>query len=943
MLVAIRRALLVSCAVALVTCALPAFAADAALSQADREGIEAALKQKSAGLLALKDKNGVSYKRGSYSRTFKSIDATTAQVGYHVDTVEPSTQDPNSDQLKTERLVLTLKKGSGAWSIAKEEVAETVTRLYRGWFGGNEVYAFDSFKFEREGLKLSASKGLAYTRMRNGKVEGFTLAADDLKYEYSPPADTGYYGLVAKRILKDHPEDIVFKPASVAIRCDAESCQSVFKPAFEGFAKVAAAPGAAASGTGGAGRFAKVFDADVRDFEKNRKDYPFSNFWLTPEPDRRFWIIDVTRDSSQEHIATLAYDNWQPWEMGYFVTRYGRFEIGTPYGPLRGIPLFAYYSEDTRKSGVPPYSLETRDDIDGRDYEINTVKGDVGLAIEDPVTLTGDVTFQLTVKRELASIPFAISRQNVETDVKDAKNPRLFVNSIQDGAGNELTWVKRGPFDGLLLLPEPVESGTKMTLRMQFTSLDAIRKINPTYSSLDRGGWLPFVRFADFIQSFDMTVRTPEKYTVLGIGKKLEDTVVNGIRTTRWTSESPVSFSTVIFGDYISGNTGKYKATKKDGTEIPVNVYVDKTSTAALDTQFSSAADVQEFNEAAATGARDIRGKQLGPIATQAAVALNLYKEIYDIDYPFAKLDLVADPEGTFYGQAPSSIIYLGFGVFRGEGEVAAGGLFAGGSRITKFNKDVVAHETGHQWWGSVIVNSNQRNYWFVETLAELSSAVYVERVHGKKKYLEKIDEWRRTVMDNEQVTSVQNNYTVWAGEDGFGSVQSNIYNKGPYAFHIFRSTFGDEKFYALLKEMAKELQHKEIVTRDIQDVMEKVVGGNMDWFFDQWIRGIGKPQYAIFWTKRKNEQGKWLVEGTIKQRVVYGKYKETMPGVFYRGVAPLTFIDANGKEVKEAKPRLVQGAETPFKVIVADEPEQVLFNKDGEILAEDLLVNRSW
>ena len=40
---------------------------------------------------------------------------------------------------------------------------------------------------------------------------------------------------------------------------------------------------------------------------------------------------------------------------------------------------------------------------------------------------------------------------------------------------------------------------------------------------------------------------------------------------------------------------------------------------------------------------------------------------------------------------------------------------------------------------------------------------------------------------------------------------------------------------------------------------------------------------------------------------------------------------------------RLVQGPETPFKLILAEEPEQVLFNKDGEILAEELLVNRSW
>lgn len=242
--------------------------------------------------------------------------------------------------------------------------------------------------------------------------------------------------------------------------------------------------------------------------------------------------------------------------------------------------------------------------------------------------------------------------------------------------------------------------------------------------------------------------------------------------------------------------------------------------------------------------------------------------------------------------------------------------------------------------------------------MAEVSSALYVEEVFGRKKYDEKVAIWRETVLKNDQVTSVQNNYAVWAGEDGFRSVQSNIYDKGPYAFHIFRSTFGDDKFFALLKAMAQELQHKEIVTNDIQDVMEKVVGGNMDWFFDQWIRGIGKPQYALNYTTRKNEQGKWIVEGTIKQRVVYGKYKDPMPGVFYRGVAPLTFVNANGKEVgadqitvatadgKEQKSNgrlIVQGPETPFRFVVADEPVQVFFNKRGEILAEDTLINRSW
>jgi hypothetical protein len=59
--------------------------------------------------------------------------------------------------------------------------------------------------------------------------------------------------------------------------------------------------------------------------------------------------------------------------------------------------------------------------------------------------------------------------------------------------------------------------------------------------------------------------------------------------------------------------------------------------------------------------------------------------------------------------------------------------------------------------------------------------------------------------------------------------------------------------------------------------------------------------------------------------------------------MAPLTFVTAEGKELKSKGMILVQGPETPFRVTVAEEPAQVLFNKDGEILADDTLINRSW
>ena len=57
--------------------------------------------------------------------------------------------------------------------------------------------------------------------------------------------------------------------------------------------------------------------------------------------------------------------------------------------------------------------------------------------------------------------------------------------------------------------------------------------------------------------------------------------------------------------------------------------------------------------------------------------------------------------------------------------------FFVDATGIAKFLKSVVAHEVGHQWWGSRVSNANDRNYWFVESLAEYSSALCLEAVRS--------------------------------------------------------------------------------------------------------------------------------------------------------------------------------------------------------------------
>jgi len=918
--------------------------ADDQVPEEDRASIEALLKKKIAALLEEKDAKGLPYKRGAYSRLFHRLAPDTYQVTFYQDTIRSSASE--GPTLQTERYRLTVKKAGTDWTIANQELEDTYAGLYRPYYDMGEIYRFEKLRFEREGFLIKGSNGRLFKLYHAGKTVGLVAAADDLSYDYNPPKDAGYYPLVRQRWLRQYPQDFMFRPERLEVLCDPKTCEALLAEAFVGLAR--------SSGGGGGERvlsrfgprdsfsqlgdrlLGDTFDDFVAEIEKRLRENPFGGFALPFDPERVFWSFDLKK-AGKDHWFTIRYDTWEPWEVAVYVTGYGRFgPFPTVYGPRYGIPVFAYHGEATRRSQAASYELEKRPDFDARDYELHSLKGTVSLALADPETVEGDITYGFTIKRNLRELPFAISRIRFDTERKDIKNPKMFINALQDGEGNDLTYVKTGAFSGMVVFPKTIPAGTKLTLRLQFTNRDSIYVYNPTYSYVDRGGWLPFVQFADLIDELDVTLKVPEKYRVLGIGRKVSEEVKGGVRTSRWVADYPVSFPSVTFGDYIEDGPGdEVKPTKSDGTPIAVRVYVDKTSTQIIGTR-------AEFTG----GAREIRGSQLRAIAVQAGVALEIYKKIYGVDYPFAKLDLVADPFGFLYGQSPSSLIYLGFGVFRGEGEL---GVY-GGADVSKFLKDVVAHEVAHQWWGSLIANANSRNYWFVESLAEFSSALYVEEVFGRKRYLEKVADWRRFILDTEQVSTVQNSYEVWAGENGFGSVVANIYNKGPYAFHELRELCralhgekeGDAKFFAFLKELAGTLKGKEIVTRDIQMVAEKALGLNLETFFDQWLRGIGLPQYAIFYTIRATEDGKWLVEGKIRQRVLFGKFKEEMPGVYYGAFGRLTFVSQKGKEFKSPY-FLVNGPETPFKFKVPEEPVEVAFNKDGEILAHEVLVNRSW
>jgi hypothetical protein len=876
--------------------------------------LEGVLGQKVSKLLDEKNADGISYKRGVYSRRFRKVDSDTYQATLHMDTLK------DDDTLLTERYLVTLKRDASktTWKVASEDLQDSYNNLYRRAVD-KTIHRFESFNLSREGLTLTGGRGMLFKSYRQGRVEAVTFVADGLSYQYTAPEKRNQ--MLFEKLKRDNAADILFKPEYVDIECDPASCEQLLATAFKGLGDADAKPTTEGSSITDS-KLKSRFEESVRTARKNRRESPFGGYRRPASSDRRYYSLFIQKDNPDKAVG-LSYDNWEQRQVNCYV-----YNLDKDFPSLA--PVYNYYSAETIKSGANQYDLERRDDSDARDCDLVGLNGTVELGLEDPEMLKADVTFKLVTKRELREIPFFISRlRQTEAEKKEAKNPQMVVNSIEDADGNPLTWVKTAQAGGLVIFPKTLPANTPVTLHMNFTNSAAIYNFTSTFSYVDRFGWLPFVRFTDMIHDFKLTIKVPARKTTLGIGKKISDRVDGDVRITEWIADSPVEFPSVTYGEYMEADS-KVEAKKTDGTKIPVRIHVDKSG-------------IPVFTSAG--GGVGIRMRDILPITPsgiqylvdQAANSLNLFREIYGVDYPYGKLDLVNDPLGSFYGQSPSSLIYLGEGTFASQG--IAGEV--GGSNLSKFNREVVPHEVAHQWWGSLIPNANNGNYWFVESLAEYSSALFVEFESGKgdkDAYQDKVADWRRVLLNSDLQSSVQDASVVWSGHLGSG-YQAAVYNKGPYAFHVMRMTWGDEKFFKFLKTLAQELKNKHVVTRDIQRVAEKTFGGNMDFFFDQWLRGVGNPEYTFNYSVRQTEDQKYMLEGTVDQRVLVGSKKDVLEGEYFTAIVPITVVGKSGKEYRI--PLRIQGAKTPFQQKLPEAPKDITLNKYGESLAYDIIVNK--
>jgi tetratricopeptide (TPR) repeat protein len=420
--------------------------------------------------------------------------------------------------------------------------------------------------------------------------------------------------------------------------------------------------------------------------------------------------------------------------------------------------------------------------------------GTSGSLMISPVdrTLTATATLEIIARESTATMvlqvgsPLSVTR--VEADLGQGQKPYRYDRR------DDFVFVDFGR--------DEVPAGTTFTVTVDYGGVCqdswGIVMINSTSTMLMGSHALPTLNLGDS-RPVRLEVTVPEEYTAVATGAMVDQdrTQRPGWITSRFRLDQPVFYSGVAVAkyqtfeeDYVSTVTGR---------TLPLAIHLlpgMTTSTARI--YLDKLPDILSFYESL-----------LGP-------------------FPYDKL-AVAQVSHLPGGLGTPGILMLGPPAWVNP-EVPA--VF-------------LAHEVSHAWFGNLVGLdlSVDSPIWLSEGFAEYLDALYHEHENGSGSLARTMRE--RAVQFFTMTARIR--------ERALADLRGNIsalapssYVKGAYVIHMLRSLMGDEAFVRFLRSIIQ--QHAEGILRlkPLQALAEKAAGEPLDWFFDQWVQGVGIPRLEV-------------------------------------------------------------------------------------------------
>jgi hypothetical protein len=400
---------------------------------------------------------------------------------------------------------------------------------------------------------------------------------------------------------------------------------------------------------------------------------------------------------------------------------------------------------------------------------------------------------------------------------------------------------------------------------------------NQVYFVASRGTWYP--RTGAGLASYDLTFRYPKNLTVAATGTPVADRTEGDWRITHVKTDTPVRFA--------GFNLGNFQAVVREHNGYRIALYANHRLESALspkavlpvmpaaDNPFPRRRPKGADTPAPAPGPPD-PADRLEELTRNLVDTLDFMTEEFGPS-PIHNIAVTPIPGG--FGQGFPGLVYLSTLAYIDPGQLPP--LLRVRSEQTFYSELLETHEVAHQWWGNLVVPASYHDEWLIESLANYSALLLLERKKGVKAIDNVLDDYRTHLLAKTDAgqTIESAGPIIWGYRlessltpDAWRTV---TYEKGTWIIHMLRRRLGDEKFLALLREVSRH--HHSISTEEFRDLASQYAPKSPDpglkIFFDNWVYGTGVPAVKLSYSWRGAK-----LSGSLVQRDVDEAFSAYVP-----------------------------------------------------------------
>jgi len=202
------------------------------------------------------------------------------------------------------------------------------------------------------------------------------------------------------------------------------------------------------------------------------------------------------------------------------------------------------------------------------------------------------------------------------------------------------------------------------------------------------------------------------------------------------------------------------------------------------------------------------------------------------------------------------------------------------------------AHEAAHQWWGVGLDFTSYHDQWLSEGLAHYSGLWYLQAAKNDNElFFDILNESKNEILNVRDyiIGSGQEAGPIWLGyrtssSNTEGDYDLIIYKKGAWILHMLRAmlldlnNMNEDRIKMMMRDFFNTYKNKYASTEDFKKIVDKHVGEDMSWFFNQYVYGTDIPLYKVAYKSEKTDESKNKISIRIRQEEVPESFKMYVP-----------------------------------------------------------------